>query len=74
MSNIQSHPVPLFDDVPVVLFDRRRAPDRRRAWRGGRRDSDWLNRPPGALARLERNTLRWLTRWPASIRGDRKSA
>jgi hypothetical protein len=42
-------------DVPPVppVFDRRRNPDRRTEWRGGRRDSDWVNRPPDALAKLE---------------------
>jgi hypothetical protein len=38
---------------PVVLYDRRKSPDRRRTWRGGRRDSDWIHRPPGALRRFE---------------------
>jgi hypothetical protein len=55
--------VPTFDDIPVVAIERRRRPDRRRAWRGGRRDSDWLNRPPGVLARVSPNTPRWLTWW-----------
>ena len=38
--------------LPVVLFERRLRPDRRNSWRGGRRDSDWLNRPIGGLERL----------------------
>jgi hypothetical protein len=38
---------------PVVLYDRRKSPDRRARWRGGRRDSDWIHRPPGALRRFE---------------------
>jgi len=38
---------------PVVLYDRRKSPDRRSTWRGGRRDSDWIHRPPGALRRFE---------------------
>ena len=38
---------------PVVLYDRRKCPDRRSTWRGGRRDSDWIHRPPGALRRFE---------------------
>ena len=42
------------DPPPVVLFERRRRPERRMSWRGGRRDSDWLNRPPGALDQLQR--------------------
>lgn len=34
---------------PVPMLDRRRGPaERRRVWRGGRRDSDWQDRPPGA--------------------------
>lgn len=39
---------------PAPARDRRRAPDRRRVWRGGRRDSDWLDRPIGGLNRFER--------------------
>jgi hypothetical protein len=37
---------------PVPMLDRRRLPDRRSQWRGGRRDSDWQSRPAGALALL----------------------
>ena len=52
-------------DIPAVppLVDRRCQPDRRATWRGGRRDSDWICRPPGALARLAANQpqpSRWL--------------
>jgi hypothetical protein len=36
--------------------DRRRSPDRRLTWRGGRRDSDWMTRPNGALDRIEEAT------------------
>jgi len=41
------------DDVPVIapLLDRRRTPDRRATWRGGRRDSDWTARPLDGLSR-----------------------
>jgi hypothetical protein len=39
---------------PAPEMDRRRVPDRRKSWRGGRRDSDWQNRPLGALDRLDR--------------------
>jgi hypothetical protein len=39
---------------PAPVYDRRRTPDRRRFWRGGRRDSDWLDRPIGGLDRFER--------------------
>jgi hypothetical protein len=45
----------LTEDVPPppFLMDRRRIPDRRKAWRGGRRDSDWRNRPLGAWDRMQ---------------------
>jgi hypothetical protein len=36
-----------------LVAERRDAPDRRTEWRGGRRDADWLYRPPDALKRLE---------------------
>jgi len=56
-------------DVPAFVFvDRRRTPDRRTVWRGGRRDSDWtINRPQGVLA-LEPDTQRVnvLRRWFSS--------
>lgn len=39
---------------PPLVYDRRRTPERRTIWRGGRRDSDWVNRPIGGLDRLER--------------------
>ena len=39
---------------PVVFCDRRRRPNRRVSWRGGRRDNDWLNRPSGVLDRFQR--------------------
>ena len=50
------HIITNVSDVPVVppIVDRRRGgPDRRTEWRGGRRDSDWVNRPPDSLAKLE---------------------
>lgn len=55
--------VPETNDVPPATFefDRRKTPDRRRTWRGGRRDTDWINRPPGALERFEASQLR--DRW-----------
>jgi hypothetical protein len=43
-------------DVPTLppVIERRLGPaDRRRIWRGGRRDIDWVNRPRHALANLE---------------------
>jgi hypothetical protein len=39
---------------PAAPIDRRRTADRRTVWRGGRRDSDWVNRPPDAWQNLER--------------------
>ena len=41
----------LAESIPWFAIDRRRTPDRRDRWRGGRRDTDWTNRPTGALAR-----------------------
>jgi len=42
------------DSLPIVVADRRRCRDRRSSWRGGRRDSDWINRPLDSLARIAR--------------------
>jgi hypothetical protein len=42
------------EPCPIVAIDRRSHPDRRAAWRGGRRDDDWINRPPDAIDRLTR--------------------
>ena len=60
MSNKVDLYQPEYEPPPVVLLERRKNPDRRITWRGGRRDSDWLNRLPGALAKLDRS--RW-RRW-----------
>lgn len=35
-------------DFRLGVVDRRRIPDRRATWRGGRRDSDWEHRPADA--------------------------
>ena len=43
----------------VVTMERRRTPERRAGWRGGRRDSDWKNRPHGVLARVAGTKLDW---------------
>lgn len=56
-----------FDDVPAAppIAERRMGRDRRDGWRGGRRDSDWHVRPPGALGRLYEpvgQPSRWLVR------------
>lgn len=41
-------------DIPVAVpFERRTSPDRRIVWRGGRRDTDWTDRPTGAWERFE---------------------
>jgi hypothetical protein len=49
----------VIDDLPPFIVERRRSPDRRTVWRGGRRDSDWINRPPGALDRMQRPAGIW---------------
>jgi hypothetical protein len=41
-----------FENLPYVTRDRRRIPDRRSKWRGGRRDSDWTNRRPVSFSTL----------------------
>jgi hypothetical protein len=46
-----------------TIVDRRRTPDRRQTWRGGRRDSDWITRPAGALALIERAAAPALSVW-----------
>lgn len=42
------------EDVPPPPrgMDRRVSPDRRTIWRGGRRDTDWVNRPPDVWDRF----------------------
>jgi hypothetical protein len=40
------------ENLPFVARDRRRIPDRRAKWRGGRRDSDWTHRRPVSYATL----------------------
>jgi hypothetical protein len=53
------------EPCPIVAIDRRSHPDRRAVWRGGRRDDDWINRPPGAIDRIgrgERSILGWRRR------------
>ena len=56
-------------DVPPLppAMERRCTPDRRVQWRGGRRDSDWTNRPPDALARLE--AAQKVTGWKRALLG-----
>ena len=43
----------------VVTMERRRTPERRIGWRGGRRDSDWKNRPHGGLERVSAKSFDW---------------
>ena len=38
---------------PMPAVERRRTPDRRTVWRGGRRDTDWINRPADAWTTFE---------------------
>ena len=51
------HTTSVIDDLPLlpVHVERRLNPDRRTIWRGGRRDSDWTERPLGAWDRLGRD-------------------
>jgi hypothetical protein len=51
----------LAESIPWFAVDRRRTPDRRDTWRGGRRDTDWtLNRPAGVLDRGDAPSV-WLS-------------
>jgi hypothetical protein len=54
IQNGMKHIVSNVSDVPLAppLVERRKNPDRRAVWRGGRRDSDWVNRPRMAWANL----------------------
>ena len=50
----------LIGELPAcVSMERRRMPERRIGWRGGRRDTDWKNRPDGVLARVAANHSKW---------------
>lgn len=65
----------IFDIPQAVLCERRRFPDRRTVWRGGRRDTDWIDRPSGAWGRFEaeqRRTSRFtpLLKQPARLRSS----
>jgi hypothetical protein len=66
-SRVMRGTVEFSDFPPVVLIERRRRPDRRRTWRGGRRDSDWINRPPGVLSRMPGKPAPGLWRWLAPL-------
>ena len=57
-----------FDDLPVVIAtERRHTPDRRGTWRGGRRSTDWTERPIGAWRHLEQQFSGW-RRWSGMFR------
>jgi len=56
------------DLPPVVVVERRRTPDRRQCWRGGRRNTDWINRPAGAWRHLEQQSSPW-RQWLAKLPG-----
>ena len=59
--------VAVFDEPPpIVMMERRCTPDRRTRWRGGRRDRDWLTRPPHAWSR---STLSSRTRARLAVPG-----
>ena len=68
--NPDPRPVP-----PAVSVDLRAAADRRAFWRGGRRNSDWFNRPIGAWRNLEQRLSpwrEWVASWPLHhLREDR---
>jgi hypothetical protein len=57
----------LQDLPPIVIVERRHLPDRRTTWRGGRRNTDWTNRPLGAWAQLERQLSSWRPYWFARL-------
>jgi hypothetical protein len=40
------------DSLRFVAIERRHMPDRRDYWRGGRRETDWFNRPIAAWREL----------------------
>lgn len=59
------------DLPPVVLIERRHTPDRRAVWRGGRRNTDWVNRPLGAWKHFEQSFSPW-RQWLKLPLADRK--
>jgi hypothetical protein len=58
----------LLPQLTGLAADRRVLPDRREKWRGGRRDSDWIERPPGALELMANGVTRGWSwrRWLSS--------
>jgi hypothetical protein len=57
------------DIPPLVLVERRHTPDRRGFWRGGRRNTDWMNRPIGAWRSLESRLSPW-RQWLGTLTAD----
>jgi hypothetical protein len=56
-------------DVPaVVLVERRHRPNRRSWWRGGRRNTDWTNRPVDAWRDMEHGLQPW-RQWLMKLTG-----
>jgi hypothetical protein len=55
------------DLPPRVIVERRHQPDRRTSWRGGRRNTDWTNRPLGAWPQLEAQLMPW-RQWFSRLR------
>jgi hypothetical protein len=57
---MELHTVAEACDAPVVVIvEQRHTPDRRGFWRGGRRNTDWFNRPIGAWRHLEQRAAPW---------------
>jgi hypothetical protein len=54
------------DLPPVVLVERRHHRDRRAFWRGGRRNTDWINRPIGGWRHVEQRFSTW-RQWLAKV-------
>jgi hypothetical protein len=58
--------IDLTDLPPVQTEERRLRPDQRTSWRGGRRNTDWTNRPIGAWRHLEQGRSPW-REWIAKV-------
>jgi hypothetical protein len=60
------HVIEATDIPPVVLVERRYRPSRRGFWRGGRRNTDWTNRPIDAWRYMEQRLPPW-RQWLAKL-------
>jgi hypothetical protein len=58
--------IDLTDLPPVQTEERRHRPDPRTSWRGGRRNTDWTDRPIGAWRHLEQGRSPW-REWIAKV-------